>query len=61
MVGLDLAENVLQVHGIPDCGLEKLGHEARTMPAAYMRPYVKRNKNDERDAESVAVPLEIRP
>jgi transposase len=31
----------------------KLGHEVRIMPAAYVKPYVKRNKNDGRDAEGV--------
>ncbi len=34
-------------------GSKKLGHEARIMPAAYVKPYVKRNKNDGRDAEGV--------
>jgi transposase len=93
MIGLDLAKNVFQVHGIDEAGnvvvrrqlrrpqlerflaalppgvvvgmeacsgahywgrvIEKLGHEARMMPAAYVKPYVKRNKNDGRDAEGV--------
>ena len=26
--------------------LEKVGHEVRLMPARYVKPYVKRNKND---------------
>jgi transposase len=30
-----------------------MGHEIRMMPAAYVTPYVKRNKNDGRDAEGV--------
>jgi transposase len=30
-----------------------MGHEIRIMPAAYVTPYVKRNKNDGRDAEAV--------
>jgi len=29
----------------------KYGHEVRLMPPAYVKPYVKRNKNDGRDAE----------
>ena len=33
--------------------VQKLGHEARIMPAGYVKPYVKRNKNDGRDAEGV--------
>jgi transposase len=93
MIGLDLAKNVFQVHGIDEAGkvvvrrqlrrgqvekflaalppgvvvgmeacggahhwgrvVEKLGHQARLMPAAYVKPYVKRNKNDGRDAEGV--------
>jgi transposase len=31
--------------------LEGLGHEVRLMPPAYVKPYIKRNKNDGRDAE----------
>jgi hypothetical protein len=30
------------------------GHEARLMPAEYVRPYVKAHKNDDRDAEAIA-------
>ena len=93
MIGLDLAKNVFQVHGIDVAGevvvrrqlrrqqlekffaelpagvvvgmeacggahhwgrvLQKLGHEPRIMPAGYVKPYVKRNKNDGRDAEGI--------
>ena len=92
MIGVDLAKNVFQVHGVdasgqvvlrrqlrrgqverffaelPPCvvGMEacggahhwarvvqRLGHEVRLMPASYVKPYVKRNKNDGRDAEGV--------
>jgi transposase len=92
MIGLDLAKNVFQVHGIdasgkavvqrqlrrgqvekffaqlPQCrvGMEacgsahhwarvigSYGHEVRLMPPAYVKPYVKRNKNDHRDAEAI--------
>lgn len=91
-VGLDIAKNVFQVHGIDDQGravlrrkvrrdqllklfgelepclvgmeacatahhwareLRALGHEVRLMPPAYVKAYVKRNKNDGRDAEGV--------
>jgi transposase len=91
-IGLDLAKNVFQVHGIdasggvvlrrqlrrgavekffaqlPPCmvGLEacgsahhwarvigRYGHQVRLMPPAYVKPYVKRNKNDGRDAEAI--------
>ncbi len=33
--------------------LQRLGHEVRMMPAQYVKPYVKRNKNDSRDAEAI--------
>ena len=91
-VGLDLAKDVFQVHGIsatgrrifnkkikrakllsffetlPRCmvGMEacgsahhwsrelcKLGHDVRLMPAAYVKPYVKRGKTDAVDAEAI--------
>jgi transposase len=92
MIGLDLAKNVFQVHGIDASGevtvrrqlrrsqvepffaklapcvvgmeacggahywartLQRLGHEVRMMPAQYVKPYVKRNKTDSRDAEAI--------
>jgi transposase len=34
--------------------LTKLGHDARLMPAKYVRPYSKGQKNDFRDAEAIA-------
>src|SRR5262244_38803 len=34
--------------------LRMLGHDARLMPAKYVRPYSKGQKNDFRDAESIA-------
>jgi transposase len=91
-IGLDLAKNVFQLHGVdalgavvlkkqvrraalerffaqlPPClvGMEacgsahhwarvisRYGHEVRLMPPAYVKPYVKRNKNDGRDAEGI--------
>ncbi len=91
-IGVDLAKNVFQVHGVdagggvvvrrqlrrsqvlpffkkqPPClvGLEScatshhwareiaaLGHEVRLMPPRYVKPYVKRNKNDMADAEAI--------
>jgi transposase len=92
MIGLDLAKNVFQIHGIDAAGkvvlrrqvhrgqmekffaqlpptvvgmeacggahhwarvFQRLGHEVRIMPPGYVKPYVKRNKNDGRDAEGV--------
>ena len=49
------------VVGMEACGgahhwgrvLRGLGHEVRLMPAAYVKPYVKRNKTDGRDAEAI--------
>lgn len=32
--------------------LSKLGHEVKLMPPQYVKPYVKRNKNDAADAEA---------
>jgi transposase len=91
-VGLDIAKNVFQVHGVDEHGqtvlrrkvsrgqLLKLfgslepcligmeacatahhwarelgvrGHQVRLMPPAYVRAYVKRNKNDAADAEAI--------
>jgi transposase len=34
--------------------LNSLGHNARLMPAKYVRPYSKGQKNDFRDAEAIA-------
>ncbi len=86
-IGVDLAKNVFQVHGVdaegsvivrrqlrrgqmlpffkkqPPClvgleacatshhwgrEIEALGHQVRLMPPRYVKPYVKRNKNDMR-------------
>ena len=47
--------------GVEACGtshhwareLRKLGHEVRLMPPVYVKPYVKRGKNDAADAEAI--------
>src|SRR5271156_2089732 len=91
-IGLDLAKNVFQVHGVDASGtvvirkalrrahvlpffaelppcligaeacssanywareLMKLGHTVKLMPPAYVKPYVKRGKNDATDAEAI--------
>ena len=33
--------------------LRALGHKVRLMPPAYVKPYVKRHKNDAADAEAI--------
>ena len=91
-IGLDIAKNVFQVHGIDAAGnvvvrqqlrrarvlpffkklspcvvgieacasshhwsreLQALGHTVKLMPPAYVKPYVKRQKNDAADAEAI--------
>ena len=91
-LGIDLAKNVFQVHGVDEhgdiilrkqlrrnkvlafftdlppclagmeaCGsahhwareLMHLGHDVRLMPPHYVKPYVKRSKNDAADAEAI--------
>ena len=91
-IGLDLAKNWFQVHGVDAGGqvvvrrklrrrdvigffksltpcligieacatahhwareLTALGHEVKLMPPAYVKAYVKRNKNDAADAEAI--------
>jgi len=91
-IGIDLAKNVFQVHGVDAEGgvvvrrqlrrsqvlpffkkqrpclvgmeacatshhwareIVALGHEVRLMPPRYVKPYVKRNKNDAADAEAI--------
>jgi len=91
-IGVDLAKNVYQVHGVDGSGgvvfrrqlrrgqmlpffkkqrpclvgmeacatshhwgreLRALGHQVRSMPPRYVKPYVKRNKNDMADAEAI--------
>lgn len=51
--------------GLEACGgshhwarvLHKLGHEVRLLPPQYVKPYVKRGKNDARDAEAICEAL----
>jgi len=91
-IGLDIAKNVFQVHGVSDNGevivrrqlkrsrvlsffkklppcligieacatshhwareLVDLGHEVKLMSPRYVKPYVKRSKNDAADAEAI--------
>ena len=92
VIGLDLAKNVFQVHGVNEeggvvvrkslkrsevlrffarqhacligmeaCGgaqywagaLTRLGHTVRLMAPAFVKPYLKSNKNDRNDAEAI--------
>jgi len=51
--------------GIEACGsahhwgrlLESMGHTVQLIPAAYVRPFVKRNKTDARDAEAICAAM----
>jgi transposase len=51
--------------GIEACGsshhwartLRDLGHDVRLIPAAYVKPFVRRNKTDARDAAAICVAL----
>lgn len=51
--------------GIEACGsahywgreLSALGHEVRLIPAAYVKPFVRRNKSDARDAAAICTAL----
>jgi transposase len=91
-VGIDLAKNVFQVHGVDECGkvllrkavkraevmklfsglpsclvgmeacggahywarrLTQIGHTVKLMAPQFVKPYVKSNKNDARDAEAI--------
>lgn len=53
------------VVGIEACGsahhwgrtLRALGHDVRLIPAAYVKPFVKRNKTDARDAAAICAAL----
>jgi transposase len=94
MIGVDLAKNILQVHGasmtgqmkfrkkltrlqflkfmaeqapavvvMEACGgahhwarvMAEFGHEVRLIPTQYVKPFVKRQKNDAADAEAIVV------
>src|SRR5258706_2504699 len=41
--------------------LQALGHTVRLIPPAYVKPYVKRQKNDAADAEAISTPSGPRP
>jgi hypothetical protein len=65
-IGLDLAKQVFQVHGVDEAEgvvvratahywaleLTALGHEVCLMPPQYVKAYVKCHKNDAVDAEA---------
>jgi transposase len=54
------------VIGMEACGsahywarvLRRLGHEVRLIPAAYVKPFVRRNKTDARDAAAICAALQ---
>src|SRR6202165_3146428 len=56
-----LAKHPPTVVGMEECGashywareLQKLGHEVKLIAPQHVKPYIKRNKNDGRDAEGL--------
>ncbi len=52
-IGIDIGKNSFGAHHLSRT-LKALGHDARLMPAKYVRPYSKGQKNDYRDAEAIA-------
>jgi hypothetical protein len=65
-IGFELSKNVFQVHGVAENGavvmrerlrrareLMKLGHTVKLIPPSYVKPYVRRAKNDVADAEAI--------
>ncbi len=66
VLGIDLAKQSFQLHGVDEHGLEacggahywvreltKLGHNVRMIALQFVKPYVKSNKNDAVDAEAI--------
>src|SRR5918993_555095 len=53
-VGIDLGKTTFHLIGFDGRGAIALGHEVRLIPARYVKPFVKSNKNDFRDAEAIA-------
>ena len=62
-IGIDLGKTVFHLVGLDKKGggahflgrsLRDQGHDVRLMPAQYIKPYVKTNKNDYIDAEAIA-------
>ena len=41
--------------------LARLGHDVRLIPPAYVRPFVKRQKNDAADAEAICEAASVPP
>src|SRR5919106_1992769 len=64
-VAMFFARLPASVVGIEACGsahywgreLRALGHEVRLIPAAYVKPFVRRNKTDARDAAAICAAL----
>src|SRR6266513_874849 len=61
VLGIDLGKNSCSVAGLDASGrvvlrrlLQAYGHVIRLMSPEYVQPYVKAQKNDERDAEAIA-------
>jgi transposase len=61
-IGFDIAKSVFQVHGVNTVGQVIIRRQLKRrqviaffqkLPACYVRPYVKRQKNDMADAEAI--------
>ena len=52
-LGFELKLQQLETNTRPARELSKLGHTVKLMPPAYVKAYVKRNKNDAADAEAI--------
>ena len=50
---LDTPPSRLRRHPFSGIALAKAGHKVKLIPAAYVRPFVKRRKNDPADAEAI--------
>src|ERR1700730_8487877 len=57
-IGIDIGKEVFHIVGLSahlvSRALRQLGHEPRIIPAIYVKPFVKGQKNDYNDAEAIA-------
>ena len=53
-----IGDRGLRLGALLGAALRALGHEVRLIPAAYVKPFVKRNKTDARDAAAICAALQ---